>query len=233
MRRVWAAALVLFIVLILALAPRLFLVPRLSAEMAGQLAAALNTDEVDLEIGAPLGWELLLGRIPHFEVTAADARLGGLGISRVELEGDGLLFQPWTLFKERDLLPMDFGALRGWLRIDEADLNEVFWREVDPSRKLWLEVWPEGLVVLGTVTIWDMDLSINIVSDVLVESGSALRFAVKELAVQDAWLPDLLLDMLKDSFAFTVDLGEFPLPVEIQTVELLEHEIKIGIGGRQ
>ena len=81
MRRVWAAALVLFIVLILALAPRLFLVPRLSAEMAGQLAAALNTDEVDLEIGAPLGWELLLGRIPHFEVTAADARLGGLGIS--------------------------------------------------------------------------------------------------------------------------------------------------------
>lgn len=130
-------------------------------------------------------------------------------------------------------MPMDFGALRGWLRIDEADLNEVFWREVDPSRKLWLEVWPEGLVVLGTVTIWDMDLSINIVSDVLVESGSALRFAVKELAVQDAWLPDLLLDMLKDSFAFTVDLGEFPLPVEIQTVELLEHEIKIGIGGRQ
>ena len=123
--------------------------------------------------------------------------------------------------------------LTGSLTITEDALNEMFWREVDPSRRLRLEVLPEGLAVVGTVGLWNMDLSIRVLGDVLVESGSVLGFEVKEVAVQEASLPPQLLEVLAGSFGFTLDLGEFPLPVEVRAVELLDHEIKIQIGGQQ
>src|SRR5690606_36376064 len=105
-----------------------------------------------------------------------------------------------------------YSGFAGSLVITENALNEVFWREVDPSRQLWLEVSPTGLAVRGKVGIWNTEVEISVVSDVLVKPPAELRFVVKEITLQEARIPPLLLEMVKDSYYFTVDLGEFPLP---------------------
>lgn len=232
MKRAWAVV-PLFIVLVLLFLPKLFLVPSVTRELEAELAAGLHTEALELEIKAPWGWELLLGRIPSLSLAARDASLEGVAVAQVAVEGEEILFQPWTLFRQRELVITRISKLTGSLTITEDALNEMFWREVDPSRRLWLEVLPEGLAVVGTVGLWNMDLSIRVLGDVLVESGSVLGFEVKEVAVQEASLPPQLLEVLAGSFGFTLDLGEFPLPVEVRAVELLDHEIKIQIGGQQ
>ena len=233
MKRPWVVVPLFIVILILLALPRVVLLPRLTAELKGELAAALETAELDLTVEAPWGWELLMGRIPSLALTARDAGLEGVDVSQLNLEAEEILFQPWTLFTQHELVLTSLSSITGSLLVSESALNEAFWREVDPSRRLWLEISPQGLAVLGTVGIWNMDVSVRVLGDVVVENGSALRFVLMDLAVQDARVPELLLDMLRDSFDFTVDFGEFPLPVEMQVVELLEHKMEIRIGGRQ
>lgn len=233
MKRGWAFLALCLIILIILAVPRLFVVPRVARELEAELAAALGTDHIEITLHAPWGWELLLGRIPRLTLSAQDAVLEGMAAAQVEVQGEEILFQPWTLFQRGELVLTGYSGFAGSLVITENALNEVFWREVDPSRQLWLEVSPTGLAVRGKVGIWNTEVEISVVSDVLVKPPAELRFVVKEITLQEARIPPLLLEMVKDSYNFTVDLGEFPLPVEIQAVELLVHEIKIRVGGTQ
>ena len=64
MKRPWAVVPLFIVILILLALPRVVLLPRLTAELKGELAAALEAAELDLTVEAPWGWELLMGRIP-------------------------------------------------------------------------------------------------------------------------------------------------------------------------
>jgi hypothetical protein len=232
MKRIWTLVPVLAVIIVLLAIPRLVLLPKVVNGLESALADALHTEEVNLSITAPWGWELLLGRIPSLSFSARRAQVEGVEISRVEVQGEELLFEPWLLFRQGELSLTRVSELTGSLVITEDALNEFFWREVDPSRLLMLEVWPHGLAVAGTVNIWNMDVSVRILGDLVVHDGSTLRFVVKDLAVQDTRIPPLLLEILKESYVFAVELGEFPLPLELRAVEHLEHEIRISIGGQ-
>lgn len=233
MKRAWLSV-CLFLVLVAVLAlPRLVVVPKVARGLEEELAVSLRSEELTVAIQSPLGWELLLGRIPGFSLSAKNAVLAGVTVARVEVEGQELLFEPWTLFRHHELILSRVGTLNGTFVVTEDALNEVLWQEVDPSRRLWLEVSPAGLWVAGTVNIWNMELSVRILGDVVVENGTALRYVAKDLTVQEARVPSILLELLKDTFNFAVDFGPLPLPVQMEAVEYLEHEIKIRIGGRQ
>ena len=169
MKRPWAVVPLFIVILILLALPRVVLLPRLTAELKGELAAALETAELDLTVEAPWGWELLMGRIPSLALTARDAGLEGVDVSQLNLEAEEILFQPWTLFTQHELVLTSFSSITGSLLVSESALNEAFWREVDPSRRLWLEISPQGLAVLGTVGIWNMDVSVRVLGDVVVE----------------------------------------------------------------
>lgn len=232
MKRLWIIVLLSLVFVGILSFPRLFLLSRVEEELQAELAAALGTEQLELALRAPWGWELVLGHIPGLSLAARNAVLEGVEAAAVHLKAEEILFQPWTLFSRGELVLSGISQLTGFLVITEQALNEVFWREVDPSRQLWLEVSPEGLALVGTVNIWNAEVSLRILSQVVVEGG-ALRFVVKDVAVQEARIPPLLLEAFGESYNFSLDVGELPLGVEMQGVELLDHEIKIRIGGQQ
>ena len=97
MKRIWTLVPVLAVIIVLLAIPRLVLLPKVVNGLESALADALHTEEVNLSITAPWGWELLLGRIPSLSFSAWRAQVEGVEISRVEVQGEELLFEPWLL----------------------------------------------------------------------------------------------------------------------------------------
>lgn len=233
MKRRWWILPILILLLVFLLIPRLVLIPSLSRELEEEFLQALQADEAELTIDAPWGWEVLLGQIPHLQLVMRGAELEGLELDWVELEGRGIRFEPWPLYRERELVLTDVSNLQGRIYITEQDLNKLFWEKVDPEQYLRLAVTPGGVVMSGVLPIWNLELNLSFTADLLVEGGSALRFVLKDVAVQDTRIPPLLLNVLSQTYDFIIDFGEFPYPLEITGIELLEQEIMVTVGGRQ
>ena len=72
---------------------RLVLLPKVVNGLESAPADALHTEEVNLSITAPWGWELLLGR---FLLVIFGGQLKWKELrSQVEVQGEELLFEPW------------------------------------------------------------------------------------------------------------------------------------------
>lgn len=233
MKRHWFLIPIIVLILIFFSIPRLILIPRLSQELQSDLQQSLYTEEVQVNIRAPWGWELVGGRIPDISITVKDGTLEGLDISWAEFHGTDLHFEANTLWRERELKFTDLSGLDGELFMSEAALNELFWREVDPDRHLKVLVSPEGLGLQGTVSLWNMEWAINLLGELEMIEGSALRFVIKNIEVHETRIPSVLLEVLSSNYNFLIDLGGFPYPVEITGIHLLEQEIMVTIGGLQ
>lgn len=231
MRRRWLVISIIVLVFAFFSIPRLILIPRLSQEFKRDLQQSLHTEDVEVSIRAPLGWELVSGRIPGISITVKDGILEGLEVAWAEFHGTDLRFEADTLWRERELRFIDLSDLDGELFIAEAALNDLFWREVDPDRHLKVAVSPEGLGLQGTVALWNMEWAITLLGELEVVEGSALRFVIKNIEVQETRIPSVLLEVLSSNYNFLIELGGFPYPVEITGIHLLEQEIMVTVGG--
>lgn len=233
MKRRWLLISLFAITLLLLSIPRFVLIPRLVRELETDLQRSLHSREVDVQIRAPWGWELFLGRIPGLTISAKEASVEGLQISRAELVGEEIRFDAGSMWRERELVLTDVSNLTGGIYITEEALNELFWEEVDPERHLSMVVSPQGLGLQGTLALWGMEWTVTLLGDLEVLDGSSLRFVVKNLEVQETRIPSVLLEVLTDNYSFDIDFGVFPYPVEVTGIELLEQQILVEIGGLQ
>ena len=219
------------IILVIFAIPRVLLIPRLSHELAKQLGQSLKTSDVQVSIRAPLGWELLFGRLPGLNLIARDAVIDGLPISRVEFHGEQIGFDPRSLWKEQEVVYTEASNLRGEIAITEDALNELWWEEVDPDRFLTLQVSPQGVDLGGIMNFWNMEWTITVRGDLQVHHGTALRYVLKNFEVQETRIPSILLEVLSENYEFIIDFGVFPYPVEIKDVLPQEQQILVTFGG--
>lgn len=233
MKRYWLAISIVTLILGMATIPRVFLVPRLIQGLEDELSESLYAKQVQISVQAPLGWELLLGRIPGLDIVAAGAVVDGLGVARVEVHGDQVRFDTQALWQDQEFVFVEAANLWGEITVTEGALNELFWKEVDPERSLSLRVSPQGIGVEGKISVWNMEFTITLRGDLEVLHGSALRFVLKNLEVQETRIPPILLELLSEEFNFAIDFGAFPYPVELTEVQLAEQQIKVLFGGLQ
>ena len=167
------------IILVILAIPRVLLVPRLAHELESEIGESLNASDVHVSIRAPLGWELLFGRVNGVDLTARDAVMDGLHISRMEFHGEQIRFDPRSLWREQEVVYTEASNVRGELLITEDALNELLWEEVDPDRFLRLQVSSEGVDLGGTISVWNMEWTITLRGDLEVHHGTALRYVLK------------------------------------------------------
>lgn len=222
---------ILVIVLIFLSVPRLFFIPQLHEAIEADLREALHSEQVQVRLKSQWGWDLLFGRISSLAIVIEDATIDGLDVARVEIQGQDILFQPTTLWRERELVLTDTTDLWGEIVIAEDAVNDLFWREVDPERNLSIDVDPEGLGLRGSLAFWNTEWTITLRGDLQVRNGSALRFVVKNLEVEETRIPPVLLEILSESYDFGINFGSFPYPVEITDIHFLEHQIIVTFGG--
>ena len=221
----------LVIILVILAIPRVLLIPRLSHELEGQLAQSLNTNDVQVRIRAPFGWEVLFGRLPGLDLVAHDAVIDGLRISRVEIHGEHISFDPRSLWQEQEVVYTEASNLQGEIVVTEDALNELWWEEVDLDRFLTLQVSPQGIDLRGTMSFWNMEWTLAVRGDLEVHHGTALRYVLKNFEVQETRIPSILLEILSENYEFVIDFGVFPYPVEIKNVLPQEQQILVTFGG--
>ncbi|NLL42429.1 MAG: DUF2993 domain-containing protein [Firmicutes bacterium] len=222
---------VIAIVLVAIGVPRIFLVPYLERQLQAEFAQVLQADEVRVDVQAPWGWELLLGHVPGFDFAASDAVIDGLQISRVKLFGEQIRFDPRLFWQEQDLVLTDVSAIGGEGTVTEAALNAFLWERVDPDRLLQIEISPEGVDLVGTLSLWNIEWTVTVRGELEVLNGTSLRYVLKDIGVQETRIPNLLLEVLSENYELVVDFGVFPYPVEIKDVHLQEQQIKVILGG--
>ncbi|HKM43657.1 MAG TPA: DUF2993 domain-containing protein [Limnochordia bacterium] len=231
MKRYRLAIAVIAILLVIFGLPRFFLLPRITSQLQREIEGSLQAREVQVQVKAPWGWELFFGRLPGLEFTAWDAVIDDLQVSKVELHGEQIRFDPRLLWQEQELVYTDAENVQGEIVVTESALNELLWEAVDPDRFLSLKVVPEGINLEGTINIWNMEWTVTVTGDLQVHDGTALRYVLKDLALLDTRFPAVLLDVLSDHYEFVIDFGVFPYPVELEDVFLAEQQILITFGG--
>lgn len=213
--------------------PRLLVIPYLVRGLENELGSSLNSQDVEVNVQAPWGWEVFSGNVPGLEVAARDAIIDGLQIARVELKAQRVLFDTRSLWQGPELIYTLAGDVHGEILVTEDALNELLWREVDPERLLRLQVSPEGIGLKGTLNFLNMDWTLEVQGDLEVQDGRALRYVLKNFAVQETRIPSILLEVLSENYEFVIDLGVFPYPVEIQGVFPEDGQILVTFGGIQ
>lgn len=230
MKKRWLIGLIVIIILGILSIPKFFLVPQLVQGLQTELKQALHTQQVQVTVGAPWGWELLWGVIPKVEVFVDNAVIDGLAVAKVEIHGEGMRFNPRSLLRNREFDYVGATNLQGELTVTEEALNTLFWEEVDPSQNLNLVIEPQGISLRGKMAFWNMEWDLRLHGSLEVWEHSNLRFVPQDLEVQETRVPPLLLEILNENYDFVLDFGVFPYPLEISEISFLEEQIMIKVG---
>ncbi len=222
---------VLVMILLLLSIPRLVLVPLVVQELEDEVGQFLQAQQVQVQLEAPWGWELVFGRLPRLDIVANDARMDALRVFQVTIHGEQIRFDPRSLWQDKELVYTEASSLWGEMILTEEDLNAYFWQEVDQDRLLRLRVAPGEIGLGGQISLWNMEWTITLLGDLEVHQGSSLRFVLKNLEVQETRIPSVLLEVLSEHYDFVVDFGVFPYPVELREVHLQEEQILVTFGG--
>ncbi|HHT89473.1 MAG TPA: DUF2993 domain-containing protein [Firmicutes bacterium] len=222
---------VLVMILLLLSMPRLVLVPLVVQELEDEVGQFLQAQQVQVQLEAPWGWELVFGRLPRLDIVANDARMDALRVFQVTIHGEQIRFDPRSLWQDKELVYTEASSLWGEMILTEEDLNAYFWQEVDQDRLLRLRVAPGEIGLGGQISFWNMEWTITLLGDLEVHQGSSLRFVLKNLEVQETRIPSVLLEVLSEHYDFVVDFGVFPYPVELREVHLQEEQILVTFGG--
>jgi hypothetical protein len=222
---------VLVMILLLLSMPRLVLVPLVVQELEDEVGQFLQAQQVQVQLEAPWGWELVFGRLPRLDIVANDARMDALRVFQVTIHGEQIRFDPRSLWQDKELVYTEASSLWGEMILTEEDLNAYFWQEVDQDRLLRLRVAPGEIGLGGQISLWNMEWTITLLGDLEVHQGSSLRFVLKNLEVQETRIPSVLLEVLSEHYDFVMDFGVFPYPVELREVHLQEEQILVTFGG--
>lgn len=223
---------IIAVILVIFALPQVTLVPYIAKQLEREIQESLHAREVQVHLRALWGWGLLVGRLPSLEFTAHDAVIDGLEVSSVELRGEEVRFDPRALWQKQEFVYTEPLNVEGKLTVTENALNELLWEVVDPDRLLSLQVVPEGIDLAGTISFWNVGWKVTVRGDLEVHHGTALRYVLKNVALSDASLPPVLLDVLRENYEFIIDFGAFPYTVELRDVFLEERQILITFGGQ-
>lgn len=230
MQRRWLLVPIFCLLLAVLAVPRLFVAPRLSHHLSEQLQEYFAAEGAEVQLQAPWGWELFFGRIPALDIVLTNAEADGLNIARAEFYGRDIRFETGSFWRNRDFVYEGASQLRGTLTVTEGDLNEMYWREVDPERNMRVKIEPDNLILAGEVPFWTTQLSVKLYGVLEVWEQSGLRLVLQNLEVEKTRVPPLLLEVLNQNYDFVLDLSIFPEPAAISAFDLQQGKMLIDIG---
>lgn len=231
MRRKWVLGLLILFSLLFFSIPRLYLLPNLTEKFALELEQALHPEEIEIEIRAPWGWEPIFGRIPQFTVLLKDATVGGLQLNEINFSGSQVRFDRRALWQEKIFSYQGAEHLTAIVDVTEDDLNQLFWREIDPSQNLSLEIEERGLNLVGRLELWNTEWSVKLRGRLEIGDGNSLYFVPENFSLADQEIPRVLLNLLTENYDFVLNLSDFPFPLEIKEIIFLEKKLQVKMGG--
>mgnify|MGYP000889092895 FL=1 len=230
MQKRWQVFVALGLLLVLALIPKLIILPKVTKQLRAELQNEFQTDQIEVNLQAPWGWELLFGRLPGVELTMENAVVENLTLSHVEIEGEKIRLTPQLLWENWEAAYEGAERLEGMVIVTEEDLNTLLWEELDPEQTLHFVILPTGVTLNGEVSLFNRELDFTLHGRLEILQESNVRFVPSNLEIQATRVPPFLLEVLNQNYDLVVDFNVFPYPVTISEILMEDGQMRIKIG---
>lgn len=230
MKRRWPIRIALVLVIVLILIPKILVVPAITKQLKVELQTEFQTDHVEVRLHAPLGWELIFGRLPGIDVEMKSALVDNLVLSEVQVAGSEIRFSPKRLFEKWEMAYEGAEKLEGTVTVTEKELNALLWEEVDPEQLFNFTITKQGLAVVGAIPLWGQEIAFTLHGNLEPVGGANVRFVPRDLEVQATRIPPFLLEVLNQSYDLVLDFSIFPYPVAISQILFEDAKLQIKFG---
>jgi hypothetical protein len=228
-KRRFLLAAVILVLMAAVLSPRAILLPTVEQELQKYVQKEFNAEDVQIALERRGSWSLVLGRVPAVAITIENASVSGLPIDRARLEAVDLRFHPWALFREKEFWYAGSEFLQVSARVTEQGLNEYFKKHVSQVQDLQVDAQGGKLQVRGTLSFLGVPWELGLEGRLEVAGPTTVRVVPTGLMVENAAAPPALVEMLYQFFNFTIDLDQFPFPMEITSIAVDDGGIELVI----
>lgn len=224
----WRAGLFLFFVMIIA---QLLLPPVTSLALERAIARGMGEPaEVQVRVRSFPAAEVAIGRLDHLSLVVKDGTVGGLPISRLEMQAAGVGIDLPRLLRE-GRLEFSYGG-PGQLKVtlSEADLDWVLKEYpisglVDPVLRL-----QEGrAVVTGRVTLLGNELGLKLFGGFRIE-GNAVEFVPQNLQVDGYDLGAAVTKKILSSYRLRLPVEFLPAGMNLRDARVTPGVLVITAG---
>lgn len=171
--------------------------------------------------------KLLAGHVDTFDLDLRRVPLGELVVDAVLVDGQGLVVDVPRLVQGRGVEIRAAQELRATLVIAEADLNEYFWSQVHDARFFQVSLNKGRALLKGTLNLLGRPLEVQVGGVFKVDGPTRIAFVPEEISVDNARVPQFLLDLITQEWAIVLDVGMTPFALVLDELHVEDGQLLI------
>lgn len=215
---------IFLLVLLLLGLPKLVLPRLVEHELEQELQNRLGSP-VMVDVKSRYGWDLVFGKVSFIAIEGHDWHIDGLAIDHVCFQGEDFRLDVSRLIWQGEFVYIGCRELIAELVLTEVAIDQYLWDKVDPNRNLSIGLQQTGASLSGEFDVWGTLWTLNLSGEFRILDQTSIIFVPKELIIADTRVPSILLEIISEHYALTFNLGELPLPLKIDSIELADKRL--------
>jgi len=170
---------------------------------------------------------LLWGRVDRIHLDLRRVPLGDLVVDAVLVDGKDLVVDVPKLLWGNGVEIQGARELRATFVIAEEDLNQYFWSQIHDARFFKVSLTRGQAVLEGGLTLFGREIDVRVSGVFRVAGPASIAFIPQQVTVDNAAVPQLLVDWVTSEWQIVLDLGEAPFAIAIEELWVEEGELLI------
>lgn len=228
---------IVILAVVFLVATQILLPPFFTARLEETLRARFpEARSLEVQVGGFPAYRLLLGVIGGIRVDGQELIFEGVPVDRLVLQGRDVRIDLGHWLRTGQLRVLDARQLQARVDISEGSVNRYLQAQPLAGSLFVARVDDDRLRIEGNLQLMGTPVSVRVEGDFEVrDGGSRIDFVPRHVSVDETVIPPVILDSLVRSEVLRVgvDLDVFPLPLQVQEVELDPGWIVIHAQGRR
>lgn len=183
-------------------------------------------ENLDVEVTTHPAFLLLFGKVQRGLIRAQGIGLEGLRIEEIEAH-----YRNLAITNTPQGVKVAAGTNTYFQAVFlEKDLNQYLLTRYKNFDQLKLAITPTGVTLSLGVVLFNTTIQLQLSGNFTIPDNHTIRFVLEELDIAKVSVPISLLSRILEEIEFDLELEEFPLPLDLQTVRL-ENDRLIVLGG--
>jgi len=184
---------------------------------------------VRAEIRSVPAVELLWGRIDRAELELRRVVLGEIAVDAVRVDGEELWVDAPKLFRGEGVDVKAAKALRATLVLTEEDVNQYFWSRIQGAKRFRVSLERGQARVAGSFSLFGREFDVRVNGKFRVAGPASVAFVPEQVSVDDAAVPQFLIDLVASEWQLLLHFGEAPFSIAIE--DLLIEDGRLWVYG--
>lgn len=175
---------------------------------------------VRAEVDAVPAVKLLWGSVDRLDMDIRRVSFEGLVVDAILIDGQGLVVDVGRLLRREGVVITSAAELRATLAVAEHDLNDYLWTQLPDARGFRVSLERGGAAVQGSVNVLGRALDVRVSGYFRVDGPTQVIFVPEDVSVENARVPQILLDWVTQEWSIGFDFGQLPFGLTIEELRV-------------